>query len=416
MAIPHDLNFKMYLPATGELEVQHKKTNPVNGATFNSNDTHCEFRIGGNQANRFVDGNSLYILATFATGVANTSLTKYGVLSALSRVVVESTGGTQICDINNYHALKRIKVVENADIDYVGNDGVMLHGTSGADTNVTINTAKTFLIPLDNLGLDQYIPILSEGLVFKCYWATAFDYCYEITTANLTATSMSITSVSLNYDVIELSSAAMNQMIQDTGGKFIMQNNAYIRTGTTLADATGLDLSITAGRSKVKKLYACLRPNASDAHAADRADRLNMSIETLTSSYLEIDGTKVNDKTLTFAPDDVAEVVMAIRKARNIPVHVLGQTMRNADEFGAVTDPQTPANRPNIFYWVFDLTDGTDTRLSKSGLNIKGNSNVNLNVKASAGASGVLDIFVEYENTLVLDMSPGGDRTFQVFN
>jgi len=65
---------------------------------------------------------------------------------------------------------------------------------------------------------------------------------------------------------------------------------------------------------------------------------------------------------------------------------------------------------------VFDLTDGTDTRLSKSGLNIKGNSNVNLNVGASGAASGVLDVFVEYENTIVLDMSAGGDRTFQVFN
>ena len=60
MAIPHDLNFKMYLPATGEQEVQHKKTNPVNGASFTSSDTHCEFRIGGNQANKFVDGNSSF--------------------------------------------------------------------------------------------------------------------------------------------------------------------------------------------------------------------------------------------------------------------------------------------------------------------------------------------------------------------
>jgi hypothetical protein len=415
MAIPHDLNFKMYLPATGELEVQHKKTNPVNGAAFTSNDTHCEFRIGGNQANRFVDGNGLYILATFATGVANTSLTKYGVLSALSRVVVESTGGTQICDINNYHALKRIKMVENADVDYVANDGVMLHGTSDNTTNVAINTAKTYMIPLDNLGLDQYIPLMAEGLVFKCYWATAFDYCYETGAANLTATGMAITSVSLNYDVIELSDAAFNQMIQDTGGKFIMQNNAYIRTGTTLAAATGLDLSITAGRSKVKKLYACLRPNAATAHADNGPDRLNMSISTLTSSYLEIDGTKVNDKTLTFAPESVADVLMAIRKARNVPLHVLGQTMREPKEFGTVVD-QTATTRPNTFYWVFDLTDGTDTRLSKSGLNIKGNSNVNLNVSASANASGVLDVFVEYENTLVLDMSPGGDRVFQVFN
>jgi len=416
MAIPHDLNFKMYLPATGELEVQHKKTNPVNGAKFTSSDTHCEFRIGGNQANKFVDGNSLYILATFATGVANTFLTKYGVLSALSRVVVESTGGTQICDINNYHALKRIKVVETADTDYINNDGVMLHGISAHETaNVAINAAKTYMIPLDNLGLDQYIPLLSEGLVFKCYWATAFDYCYETGAAALTATDMDITSVSLNYDVIELSSAAMNQMIQDTGGKFIMQNNAYIRTGTTLSNATGLDLSITAGRSKVKKLYACLRPNAATTHADNGPDRLNMSISTLTSSYLEIDGTKVNDKTLEFAPSNVADVLMAIRKARGVPNHILGQSIRVPAEFQTVVD-QTANTRPNIFYWVFDLTDGTDTRLSKSGLNIKGNSNVNLNVKASAGASGVLDIFVEYENTLVLDMSPGGDRTFQVFN
>jgi hypothetical protein len=417
MAIPHDLNFKFSLPSTGEREIQHKKTNPVNGSSFTSSNTHSEFRIGGGQVNRFADGNSMYIKASFVTALANTGFVKYGTDSAISRLIVESTSGAVICDINNYHVLKRIKVVESGDTDYINNDGVIMQGMSPDGDNVDIEVARTFIIPLEFMSLDQYIPLFGvDGLVIKAYWATALDFILEDTgSTNLAATSVTISSVELNYDTIELTDASMEQLFADTGGKFILQNSAYIRTGTVVAAATEANIPLGIGRSKVRRLYACLRNLASAAHADDRGDRLNMSISTLTSSYLEVDGTKLNDKTLTFGPSNTAEVLMQLRKMRDIPVTVKGSSIRVPAEFQTVV-AQTAATRPNIFYWGFDLMDGTDNRLTKSGLNLKGNQNVQMNVAASAAASGTIDIFAEYENTIVLDMSAEGDRLFTVFN
>lgn len=432
MAIPcQKMNYKKMLPSAGDgIEVQHRKSNPVNGSSFTSSNTFAEYRIGGNQVNKCLDGCSIYIKAKF-TGTATNALglTKYGVLSAISRVEVESTGGVKICDINRYHVLNRIKTIQTADRYFREADGVVLHGTSrgnvtmgtdaaqtAANTVLSKTTGNVYVIPLDFLGLNSYIPLWGDdGLVFRIHWATAFDYVTEGTSATLAATGVAIADTSINYDVITLSDATVTKLYKDTGGTFIIENPTYIRTGTVMAASESENINMGIGRSKVMRLFMCLRDQATTAHGYAGIDRLSMVPGNLTSAYLELDGVKLNDKTVEFATGSCAENLALLRKAQGLTLS--DKKASNIDLVSFTTTVTSSVEQaPGTFFVVFDLTDGTDTALSSSGINAKGNGNFNLNLVASAATSGTVDIFAEYENTLILDMSPNGDRMFSVFN
>jgi len=428
MAIPcSKMNYTLKIPSAGDgVEVQHRKSNPVNGSSFTSGNTFAEYRIGGKQINKVLDGCSMYLKCKFiGTATNDLALTKYGVLSAISRIEVESTGGVKICDINNYHVLNRIKTIQTADKWFRASDGMILHGTSSdsnleptaddtaSNTALSKTTGDTYVIPLDWLGLNSYIPLWGQdGLTFRVHWANAHDYVTEVTGATLLAGGVAIKETSINYDVITLNDKTVNDLMSETGGKFIMQNSTYIRTGTVMTGSQSENINMGIGRSKVKKLYACLRNKATATFAADGVDRLSMVISNLTSAYLELDGVKLTDKTVEFATGSCAENLALLRKTQGLTLSDKIASNIDLTTFTTtVTSSVTQA--PGTFFFAFDLTDGTDTRLSSSGINAKGNGNFNLNLVASANTTGTVDIFAEYENTLILDMADG---LFQVFN
>jgi hypothetical protein len=429
MSAPPSMNYGGQFPTLGDgLEIQHKKTGPFDGPSKQSSNTSSEFRISGNQINQFMDGKSLYFKGNFKGTATNVvSLTKYGVLSAIERIEAEPLGGGQkFCDISKYHVLKRIKAIQHADRAFRGAEGVILHGTSAdtdtletdhADGTAAANTVLSkgngdvYIIPLDWLGLDKMMPLMGEGIKIVIHWASAFEYVTEATSATLAETGVTISNMSINYDKIRVSDAAFNTIVKNTGGILNMTTTTYKRAGLAIAGVEAQDLQLGGGKTKTKKIYACFRTGASTAQGFAALDRLSLDLSLLKSSYLELNDSKLNDKTLSFDSDNIAEALLMLRKSTDMTTSSMRSSNIDLTTFTTDVTPST-AQAPGTFFWSFDLTDGTDTDRSSSGINTKGANKFNLFIEASGAVTGTLDCFIEYENTITMNVT--GDKLFNI--
>jgi len=413
-------NYHGMLNTAGELnyEKQHKRVQPSGITSFTSSNTFAQFRIPGKQSKTNLDGSSMYILARFACSVANTALTKYGVLSAISRIEVESDG-VKMIDVDRYHVLNRIKAIESSDRWFRAADGRILHGCSpdsylvstevaSPDVNIALTEAgHVYVIPLSWLGLDAMVPLWgTSGLTLTVHWASAYDYVQETTTENLTASDVAITEVSLNYDATKYSDEAFMNIVKNFPIMKI-ERPTYVHTSRAVVSANNVSISLGIGRTKTKKIYCCFRPNAAAVHAASAEDRLAMNMGLIINSTLELAGRTLTNKILSFstaATGTAAEILLLTRKAMGLSIHSKKALDHNYTTYNLnATSSNTVA--ASSFYWCFDLTDGMETSESVSGLNLKGSSGeFVLSVEASgAGITGTLDVFAEYENMIIFD-------------
>ena len=136
----------------------------------------------------------------------------------------------------------------------------------------------------------------------------------------------------------------------------------------------------------------------------------------LTDIALLYNGSKVKDQSLTV--DDNSAIVWAEnRKASHGIMNMLAPAL-NSTNFNLDEPNGASSAAQGQFYFVLDLTNGLQLEDGKviSGLNVQTG---NFTIKFTGGeivAEQQLDLYLEFENKMELDVSPGGNRRWEISN
>ena len=412
--LPKEMNFRDRLESAGVGVREKLYLQPTNGSTFTSGSTFSEFHIPGNRANTFADLKNLYVEVALTTAIDQIYLDCAGSLNMVERIECDTTSGVRVFETRNKDVIDNLKLIEQNTILELAGSGAVLMGTRNnqgtAGVSVSAAASKVLVIPIVNVPMNNYWPMIgNDGLRFRIHWASALNFVIEDTSTDVLAGSFSITNVKMHYDTIKLSDEDMNELIQETDGRFVITGNSF-QNQQEVATTTALVANLGFGRSKCKKIYVALRSTAALSNKVQSSH--SFDCHTLTSAELRYNGRLINESGLSFTAGNAAVVLAELIKQRGGSL-VKSQGIIEVDTWGTAIPTALFDAQVGSFFIAFDLTSGADTHLSESGLDTR-TGTFQLNLTAGTALTHTVDIFCEYETKLVLDMK--ADRVFRVMS
>jgi hypothetical protein len=453
---PKDMHYSDYIKALGKPKKQIQKSPYSSSSTANLSTGYYTFEIEGQQANIFVDSGSIY----FYFKVANTDgeiasfPAHLGAYSLISKIIIETSTGVKITEIADYNNLMCIKIDESADLAWLmanklslGTDATWKSATTATGTGTpaaaTYTTATTidhhlglslvattgtnyFCLPIQ-LGLlanSSYLPVEGvEGIRFKIYFDNAVTAMIGNGADGPSNTEITISEPLLVYDIVELSDQEASALREANKYKYVLTGSDYQnQTATFLATAGTYSNSIVMGFSKrlAKRIYGSFRTSASLTTFTQNANSFSRNKINLTDIALLYNGSKVKDQSLTIDANS-AMVWAENRKASHGIMNMLAPAL-NSTNFNLEEPSGVSSALQGQFYFVLDLTNGLQLEDGRviSGLNVQ-TGNFSIQFRGSHATNAIvasqqLDLYLEFENKMELDVSPGGSRRWEISN
>lgn len=451
---PKDMHYSDYIKALGKPKKQIQKSPYSSSSTANLGTSFYTFEIEGQQTNVFVDSGSIFFYFKVANsdGAIASFPAHLGAYSLIDRIIIETSTGVKISEINNYNNLMCIKIDESADLAWLmanktslGTDATWkttsTTATAGAvyadlvctttstttiDYHLGLSMAATtgtnyFCLPIQ-LGLlanSSYLPAEGiEGIRFKIYFSSAITAMIGASANAPENSEIEISNPLLVYDIIELSDQESSMLREANKYKYVLTGSDYQNQYTTLSAANPYANSVVMGFSKrlAKRIYGSFRTASLLNTYAQDTNSFSRNKINLTDISLLYNGSKVKDQSLT-VDDNSAMVWAENRKAShgimNMLAPALNSTNFNLDEPSGATSALM-----GQFYFCLDLTNGLQLEDGRviSGLNVQTG---NFTIKFTGGqivAEQQLDLYLEFENKMELDVSPGGSRRWEISN
>lgn len=195
-----------------------------------------EFRIPGNQMASFLDNSTMYIkfVLTNNNGAAVNLEGKSGAYALIKKVDILTSGQT-ISSIDNYNVLHSCFVDTDTAVQYGGNVGSVLVGSSATaiGQQIAAGASATFCLPfvMNNISnAKKYLPLFSrDNLVIKIQLESAANGLIGAATS----AEIAVVSPELIYNVVELDGAAFAAVAGAVDNKFEIVADDYRHTSAT---------------------------------------------------------------------------------------------------------------------------------------------------------------------------------------
>lgn len=416
--LPVELDYQAKLRAIGDKRpAMHVEQNPDNASSFVSSTGKMQFIVEANQHAKFADLRNAYVACDIRSSVADATcdMGSNGTIACASRVVLSTNTNQIISEIYKKNILDCALNTMTKSGDWYDSTGSILYGTSsnfgGNVINISGDAKSRYIIPLDKLGLDDvYYPLGGkEDLKIEIYLESAINVAIGDTgVGSIVATSLTFTDCILHYDVLALHDAEYEQMLQMTGGKFVLTSRTYHTQDKIITAANTTDtMQIGAGKRNVKRVIVVQRDTVNDdtllnnyfamgTGACSQISLMHNSMELKNRPYTIYS---------TGAPENYAEFVKSMGASVYDNVESIGYRARyDLDGDTAATDLATSGT----FLAVFDCVNGFETEDTSSGINITTGSTMLKLTRTATGSNFNLEVFLEYEQELVLDFMAGG--------
>jgi hypothetical protein len=414
-AIPKSMKYTANMISPGEGIVEKLYVAPTNGPSFVAGSSYAEFRIPGGREYTFADLSRAYIQLSLSTAADITcTMDMAGVINCIDRIEIDSTSGIRLLETYDKNIIDNLLIIDKMDQNDLANTGAVMFGSRANTAAVGVAiaaAAKTFVLPIMNTSINKMIPMFgNDGIRIRVHWAAATNFLIQTTGTNVVTAATTFSNLSLHYDSVKLSPSAMEALNSEVGGEYILTGSDFVGQSDVMT-STALNMNLGFGRSKCKKIYACIRTTAAITAVANSAH--SFALSTLTSAELKYNGRLINLTGWTFAANATAVIAAENMKAKGGTFMNPGGTFTDATFNVANMGTRTAAQQTGTFFLSWDLTTGADTEFSPSGLDVRTGA-FQLTLGASATPDATVNVFCEYENMIVLDMK--SDRVFRVMS
>jgi len=435
--LPEDMDFPMFSPPAGmNVAKESLSIAPYNLSTFNGGST-MKFEIPCNQPERFADFSNLYVACDIHCkhATATADFNHSGTFGLVNRVIVGTNSNKTFCDISAKNVLDTALLNKHANVDWMKGTGSILFLTSDNDEDVPSLSANKsageyrILIPLHNIGIDQMaFPLCgTENLRIQVELESAMTAF--LASAEIANSDIVINNVFLHYDVMQLSPTQYDAIIAHHGGVFKLTVDSWM-SQDAIIQATDTTAGFTLGFSKreAKRLLLIQRNVShttestrnsfsmdcgSGASGAGNSGDLTISLknngkEVKTAKLTKYGGTLIG-------PEALAESLKS-QNGSILDFNNAGTANRNTYSIVRAAANAVSDVTSSRFFAEFDLQNGLESDKSKQGLNISiGNFAVSF-TRAITAENRQLNMFLEYNNFLMLDMRKDSGGVWTVAN
>ena len=457
---PKDMHYGDYIKALGKPKKQIQKSPYSSSSTAKLGTGYYTFEMEGQQTNIFADTGSTYFYfkASNTNGELQSFPAHLGAYSLINKIIIETSTGVNITEITGYNNLMCMKIDESADLAWLmanktslGTDATWKSTTTGTtdalvDSMVTNKTVATFNaavqttttidhhlglsmaattgenyfclpIQLNVLANSSYLPLEGiEGIRFKIYFDSSITSLIGADTSEASSTEFEISEPLLVYDIIELTDQESSMLREANGYKYVLAGSDYQNQPATLLAGASYTNSIVMGFSKrlAKRIYCSIRTASFLNTFTQSRNSFSRNKVNLTEITLLYNGSKVKDQSLTV--DSNSSMIWAEnRKASHGIMNMLAPAL-NSTNFNLDEPTGLSSATMGQFYFVFDLTNGMQLEDGRviSGLNVQ-TGNFSIRFKGGLiSADQQIDLYLEFENKMELDVSPGGSRRWEI--
>jgi len=428
--LPEDLQYPLFHEGLGMKGAKENLSiGPYNNTTFAPSGT-IKFEIPGNQQ-AFADFSNLYVQMDITNNTGDTAmnLSRHGVMSMISRVIVGTNSNKTFVDISGYNVLQNVKIIKEADKSWLDNNGnIMFLTSSDGSKNIADAATMRVLIPLNDIGIDERaFPLASsENLRIELQLESALAAFRATTSFAIADADVAITNVSLHYDVIKLENHEYDAILAKHGGVFNLTTSVWqAQDGIITAADTTAAFTMGFSKRRAKRLLITQRNvdhttnTLANSFSMDAGSGTNGTPGDLTIS-LKHNGKEVKTQTMALSgskggPQILAEAIKS--GGGNIfDWNNPGCTTRTGyftmREAAAATSDATSSR----FFIEIDLQNGVEGSGVAQGMNIAIGNFTLAFTRTATTENRQVNMFLEYYNELTLDLRPGAGAVWTVAN
>lgn len=436
------------------------KLAPSNGGSFVSGTGNIQFEIGCNQPNKYADFSNAYISMDITNNDATACYFNQhlGAIAFQQKLTWETSNNTKITELEGVNVKMDIDLSRSVDADWYQSNGSQLFGTgvgsySGADGGTAYveengiegkkfatGGSKRYIMPLTESSFCNGTLVPMAGIEFLRLRVDLEDANVAMIagTDGLTATQFSFSNVLLHYDVIELDVADAMAITGANNNMFMVSGNEYYHQAELIPySSTSVNMKISVAKRKAKKIIGCIR--SSGKATDDMVDSFARNKSGVTKIVAKYNSIPVGQTDLSVTASGFAQSAEVFAEALKISqgglmsmhTSALGEVQTLAlidgtpndtsylhtDVFNLQHSLATDTSTCGKFFFEIDLSSGLGSENVVSGIStMSGMLTLEITKAASGATPGdqLLDVFVEYEQDNVLDMSKG--NTWQVYN
>jgi hypothetical protein len=391
------------------------------------------FDIEGGQARYFLDCKTIY-LDTLLTNLdaAAMNLPSCGGAGLIKKIVVESSTGTKISEINNYNNFVNTYDQATKGSSQLVSEGLLNGGTSSVSNlgeAIATTASRGLSIPIRfNVMQNHMYPLMGNvGLRIHIYFDNLTTVSQTDAGLALQSSDLSFSNPLLIYDVVQLEENEMEEILFQHDYKFDIVGSDFENQFGTMATADQA-FTIQMGFSKriAKRLYVTIRKDVYLSTVARYRNSFSRSRGNLDEIVLLYNGSKVNDQSLLVASTaDLSchRVYCENQKSMYNSLSSASDSIITPTTFklnDAAEDGLTNGVVVGSFFACINLQNGLELENGEtvSGANVQmGNFSIKF-VRSSVGTlSQQVDLYLEYENKMSLNMSPdSGSGVWKIEN
>ena len=395
-SLPFEINYAQQKPGVPHSRSYEVVVRPSNSTTFNdSNNNVVAFDIPcGSKRNLYMDPQGCYLQFSITNSNAVAAVLDFSAYSLFTRMLIQCASNT-IDDITDFGVLSNLLLSYTQSEDSRNTVLNALVGTaesatgSRAGVSIAQNGKRSFSLPLPGsifLGSDKVIPVGQVKNDIRCEFTIA-----PFTSAiKATATTLSISDITLRLRYVEIAPEAQSAIDQMTGGNYTWHANSWRSyTNNIPAAVSGLySLTIPARFASLQSLLTVLRL-AGDITNNDSHSYSGFTLSKVSQYQYKVGAEVVNPNPIS----TVIETGNAYAQALQC-FHAMSRvdncTCVNASSFYTTTDAASGASGGAVLGVELSAFAGQSNKLQSGISSLAMNSSLDLYFSSATNAAGTL--------------------------